>query len=302
MNRRIGRLAALTGGAAMVLAIAGNVAAAGPAKLTAVVATDDTGSPAPGKAWVRVLHGSPDAPAVDVYVDGAKAITGLAFGAITDYTPVPAGDRAIKVCATGSTTVCPIDVPKLSVADGKKYTIAATGLLAGITAQVVEDAPLAGSAKAQVRVVHFSADTPAVDVLTADGATKLVTALAFPKATDYLSLDANTYSVKVCASPADTVCPLGPLPLTVAGGKAYSVFAVGSLTALLATPAPSATPAASATSASSATPASITTPPPTSTLDASTNGTPGSGFGLAFAVLAAVAFASLGLALRISSR
>jgi fructose-1-phosphate kinase PfkB-like protein len=41
---------------------------------------------------------------------------------------------------------------------------------------------------------------------------------------------------------------------------------------------------------------------PTSTLDSSTNGTPGSGLGLAFAALAVVAFATLGLTLRISSR
>jgi len=50
-----------------------------------------------------VLHASPDAPAVDVYVDGTKAITDLAFGSIADYTPVTAGNHAIRVCATGRT-------------------------------------------------------------------------------------------------------------------------------------------------------------------------------------------------------
>ena len=290
MDRRKSRLATLAGGAALVIVIAGNVAAASPAKLTAVVAADDTASPAAGKAWVRVLHGSPDAPAVDVFVDGAKAISDLAFGAITDYTPVPAGDHAVKVCATGSLTVCPIDVPKLTLAEGTKYTVAATGPLAGITAQVIVDAPAVGSAKAQVRVVHFSADTPAVDVLTADGMTKLVTGLAYPKPTDYLSLDAGSYSVKVCASPADTVCPLGPLSLTVAGGKAYTVFAVGSLTALLATPAPSASQAPSMT------------PPPTSTLGATASGSADAGFGLALAALAVIGLASLGATLRLATR
>ena len=265
MFERIRRGAIVAGAAAMLLVVAGNVAAASPAKLTAVVATDDTGSPAAGMAWIRVLHASPDAPAVDVYVDGAKAITDLAFGSITDYTPVTAGNHAIKVCATGSTTVCPIDVPALAVADGIKYTIAATNELAKITAQVITDAPSAAMTdSAQVRVVHFSADTPAVDVLTADGASRVVTNLAYPNASSYLSLPASTYSVKVCAAPGDTVCPLGPLSLTVANGKAYSVFAVGSLTALLATPAPSATPAASMT------------PPPTSTLGStSETSTPG---------------------------
>ncbi len=292
MFERIRRLAIVAGAAAMLLVVAGNVAAASPAKLTAVVAIDDTGSPAAGMAWIRVLHASPDAPAVDVYVDGAKAITDLAFGSITDYTPVAAGNHAIKVCATGSTTVCPIDVPALAVADGMKYTIAATNDLASITAQVIPDAPSASvTDSAQVRVVHFSADTPAVDVLTADGMSKLVTNLAYPNASSYLSLPASTYSVKVCAAPGDAVCPLGPLSLTVANGKAYSVFAVGSLTVLLATPAPSATPAVS------------TTPPPTSTLGSTGDtSTPGSGLALGILALAFVSALGIGVARPLAAR
>ena len=71
MNRRFARLVSLTAAGALALAIAGPVAAAEP--LTAVVASD-AGTPTAGAAWVRVLHGSPDAPAVDVYV-GADLAT-----------------------------------------------------------------------------------------------------------------------------------------------------------------------------------------------------------------------------------
>ncbi|HEX8938803.1 MAG TPA: DUF4397 domain-containing protein [Candidatus Limnocylindrales bacterium] len=252
MVRRIVRLASIAAGAAMLLALAGTVAAASPAKLTAVAVEDSTAAPAAGQAWIRVLHASPDAPAVDVYVDGTKAITGLAFGQIAPaaapgYVPVPAGAHAIKVCATGSTTVCPIDVPALTVADGKKYTIAATDALSRIAAQVIEDAPAAGvGGKAQLRVVHFSADTPAVDVYV-NGTSRIVTGLAYPKATGYLQVDGATYSVKVCASGSTTVCPIDVAALAVANGKAYSVFAVGSLAAATATAAPAATPPTTAT-------------------------------------------------------
>ena len=38
-----------------------------------------------------------------------------------------------------------------------------------------------------MRVVHFSADAPAVDVLTQDGSATVVSALAYPDATEYLS-------------------------------------------------------------------------------------------------------------------
>jgi hypothetical protein len=285
MDHRIGRLAALAGAAAMLVAVAAPVAAASPAPLTAVVALDSTAAPAAGQAWIRVLHGSPDAPAVDVYVDGTKAITALAFGHITDYTPVPAGDHAIKVCATGSTTVCPIEAPALALADGKKYTIAATNELASITAQVLEDAPATDvTDQAQVRVVHFSADTPAVDVIVND-TTKLIAGLAYPNASPYAPVAGGTYSVKVCASPADTVCPLGPLSLTVEAGKAYSVFAVGSLAAMTASPSPSAS----------------MTQPPTDTF-ARTDGTSSGNTPVALLALAAIALASFSVSLPLAAR
>ena len=172
MHRRFGRLAALLGAGALALAISAPAFAAEPAKLTAVVAVDSTDAPPAGKAWVRVLHGSPDAPAVDVKVNDANVLTNVAFGVISDYLPVDAGTYNIKVCAAGTDT-CVIDAD-LTFADGKKYTVAATDLLASIQAQVLEDSATANAEQAQARVVHFSADTPAVDVLTQDGSAKVV--------------------------------------------------------------------------------------------------------------------------------
>jgi len=36
-------------------------------------------------AMVRIIHASPDAPAVDILVDGEKAVSGAEFKAVTDY-------------------------------------------------------------------------------------------------------------------------------------------------------------------------------------------------------------------------
>ena len=231
---RLARAVTMTAAAALFLAVAGPVAAVEP--LTAVVAVDDTGTPAAGQAWVRVLHGSPDAPAVDVKADDADILTDVAFGTISDYLPVDAGTYNIKVCAAGTDT-CVIDAD-LTFEDGKRYTVAATDLVAQIKAQVIEDAATPNDAQAQVRVVHFSADTPAVDVLTQDGSATIVDALAFPDATGYLALDAGSYDLKVCADADNTVCPIDPAALDLAAGTTYSVFAVGSLDALTAEPAP----------------------------------------------------------------
>ncbi len=171
MHRRLARLASLTAAGAIVLALAAPAAAA-----------DD--------AMVRVLHASPDAPAVDIYVNGTKVgapLADLTFGELSAYVALPGGSYAIKVCAVADATVCPIDVPALAIAAGTHYTIAATNNLASIEAQVLVDDPSPTADKAQVRVVHFSADTPAVDVLTQDGAAKVVENLAYPNATGYLT-------------------------------------------------------------------------------------------------------------------
>jgi hypothetical protein len=44
------------------------------------------------QARIRVVHASPDAPNVDVWVNGAVAVSNLAFNDATDYIALPAGD------------------------------------------------------------------------------------------------------------------------------------------------------------------------------------------------------------------
>jgi hypothetical protein len=214
-STRRSRLAALAVAGAALAAFAVPVAAADEAK-------------------VRVLHGSPDAPAVDVYVDGAKVgdpLAGLEFGDISEYVSLPAGTYDLKVCASADATVCPIEADDVTLEAATRYTIAATNVLASIEAQVITDNPAPVAGKAKVRVVHFSADTPAIDVLTQDGGTAVVDGLAYPDATDYQTLDPGAYDLKVCADADNTVCPLDPGSLDLEAGAAYSVFAIGSLTA-----------------------------------------------------------------------
>ena len=252
---RFSRLAGLSTAALLALAVAAPAGAA-------------------DGAQVRVLHGSPDAPQVDVFVNDGKvdALSGASFGDITGYVAVPAGTYSVKVCATADSTICPIGPVDLTFDAGTKYTIAASDLLASIDANVFVDnaSPVAG--KADVRVVHLSADTPAVDVLTQDGSATVVDNLAYPDATDYLRLDPGSYDLKVCANADNTVCPLDPGALDLAGGKAYSVFAIGSL----AGDGLSAVVAVDATAASAPGPAPTT--PPTDTVGAAEPASSGLGF------------------------
>ena len=53
------------------------------------------------KAFVRVVHASPAAGTVDVYVDGSKLLNDFTFGSVTGYVPVAAGSHRIQVAPDG---------------------------------------------------------------------------------------------------------------------------------------------------------------------------------------------------------
>jgi hypothetical protein len=181
-------------------------------------------------ATVRVLHASPDAPAVDIYLDdtAVSALTNVPFATLSDYLDVPSGDHNVKVYATGTTTDPVIDVD-VTLAAGTAYTIAATDAVAAITPQVLVDDPSPDCDTAQVRVVHFSADAPAVDIAPA-GATPdeaVIKNLAYPDASDYVALPGGTYDLEVRPA-GDTAVALDLPGVAVEDCMAYSVFAIGS--------------------------------------------------------------------------
>jgi len=194
-----------------------------------VTAQSPSAEPMADTAKVRVLHASPDAPAVDIYANGAEILSDVPFGVISDYLEVPAGEYQIQVFVASpdpATEGAVIDA-MLTFAAGTMTTVAATNDVATIEAQVIIDAPAPVADMAQIRVVHFSADAPAVDIAP-DGAEPIVAALAYPTATDYLTVPAGDYDLEV--RPAGTMDVALQLdPVTLAAGNSYSVFAIGSL-------------------------------------------------------------------------
>jgi hypothetical protein len=105
------------------------------ANIEAIVLEDDLTSPAQGKAHVRFIHLSPDAPAVDVTLtDGTVVFGNKSFKEFTAFTPLDAGSYDLEVRVAGTTTVA-LDLPVITVESGKIYTVFAKGLLSGNGAQ-----------------------------------------------------------------------------------------------------------------------------------------------------------------------
>jgi LPXTG-motif cell wall-anchored protein len=174
---------------------------------------------------VRAVHASPDAPAVDVWVDGKPAFQNATFKAITPYAALAAGEHKLQVVPAGQTSPAVISTT-LTLADNKDYTVIALGKLANIAPLVLEDnnsAPAAG--KAHVRFVHASPDAPAVDIAVKGGLVVFKN-VAFKGVGDYTPVDAGTYDLQVRLAGTDTVA-LDVPGVKLADGGVYTIFAMG---------------------------------------------------------------------------
>ena len=107
-------------------------------KISAIVLTDDLSAPAAGKAHVRFIHLSPNAPAVDVAVasSGAVVFGNKKFTEYTAFTPLDAGTYNLDVRVAGTSTVALV-LPAITLEAGKIYTVFAKGFLGGSGAQAL---------------------------------------------------------------------------------------------------------------------------------------------------------------------
>ena len=180
------------------------------------------------EANVRVIHASPDAPAVDIWVNGSVAIEGLEFGDATDWIALPAGSYDVAVAPAGADAADAVIEATLDLEGGVNYNVAAVGFLADISATVftTDTADLA-EGQARVQVVHASPDAPAVDIAVAGGPV-LVGDLSFPNASGSLDVDSGTYDLEV--RPAGTEDVALDLPgVALDAGTVYDILAIGTL-------------------------------------------------------------------------
>ena len=101
------------------------------AMIEAVVLEDNLTSPASGKAHVRFIHLSPNAPAVDITTNtGAVVFGNYVFKQASAFTPLDAGTYDLQVRLAGTSTVV-LDLSGIALTAGKIYTVFAKGLVGG---------------------------------------------------------------------------------------------------------------------------------------------------------------------------
>jgi hypothetical protein len=198
--------------------LAGGTAAAA-LILAAGCGGDDDDNNSVAQAKVRVLHASPDAPAVDVTINNNSIAANAPFKAATAFSNTNAGRGTVRVNVAGTSTTVINATPDFNA--GRSYTIIAANKVAAIEPLIIDDdGAVPASGQVKVRVVHGAPSAPAVDVyVTAPnaaltGATPTLAGVPFKTISSVLQVAAGSYQIRVTAAGSkDAVFDAGTVPL-----------------------------------------------------------------------------------------
>ena len=169
-------------------------------------------------AYVRVVLASREG-VVDVLVDGRARIQKLASGEASEYMVLAAGKHTIALHATGKPAA--YFSTSFDVVRGRAMTLAFTTLRADTVPVVFEDKANSNKLKALLAVYNLDAKIGALDVLTADGNTKVFSGVVYGTSA---SIPVNPISIDLIAVKIGDNVPQTRASLAMTQGGTYSIL------------------------------------------------------------------------------
>ena len=171
-------------------------------------------------AQLRVIHASPDAPAVDLYAGKTALAYGVEFGSASSYVSLPAA-ATVHLTARTANSVQKLVTSKADLAAGHRYTAVVSNVAASLQETIYPDqtqpAPVG---QMDVRIIDTATRAGALDLYLVPDSGKLTTtvplrtALSFGESTGYISEPAGTYSLLIVAAGA---VPVSSMPTLSTG-------------------------------------------------------------------------------------
>ena len=184
---------------------------------------------------LRIVMASPDAPPVDILIDGTQVATSLAYTNSTAYLTVKSGSRHIQALTVSSSTS--VFDQTISITASGNETLLLTGAMAKIQSLLLTDGATnttITTGDGKVRVVNASATMGPADVYIVNagaslaGATPASPGLAFDKATDYVLATIVNYQIFM-TQPGTTNAFLSTGPLALIQSQFQTVVAVDAI-------------------------------------------------------------------------
>lgn len=189
-----------------------------------VSAQDDS---ARADATVRVIHASPDAPAVDVLLDGQPLLENVKADSASDYQAITPETHRIQIVPQGQTADSALVDEEIDAAPGAAYIVAVYGRLNDLQGAIIDvDLSEIEPGNARVHLINFSPDAGAVNIGIEGDDANLFEGVDFGKATDYVILDAGDYPIEVRPGDDDMTVALRS-DVTLEEGTVYDLVAIG---------------------------------------------------------------------------
>jgi hypothetical protein len=214
MNKRLLMLAALTAGLLVSLFVGyGSIHAEAP------------------KGYLRVIHVSPNAPAVDIYLNNTALGKPFNFGDTTDFMSMPSGRYTVDLRPAGAAASSqPIYTTDVYLAGGASVNLVALGTLGSGGAQAFKVAAfltnrMPTQGKARVEVIHAAPNLPTIDVLHKDKT--VLTEIKFSKEGDSpLNLEPGPANITAAPTGKSGASVIDLSDAKLEADKIYTVIAV----------------------------------------------------------------------------
>ncbi len=198
----------------------------------------------PANVDFLVIHGSTDAPAVDVFARGIPTpiVPNLAYNETSSYLSVPAGKYILDVNVAGTNLTAFTKVANLTGLEGNAFVVFASGYLSpennnngqgfGLFAALADGnvVELTNPA-AQIQVIHNAADPAAASVDIYYNGDLLIPGFNFREATPFVTVDAEK-EINIGIAPAGSTSAndiIANFPYNLPDGETFVVIANGVL-------------------------------------------------------------------------
>ncbi|MEH7113492.1 DUF4397 domain-containing protein [Neobacillus niacini] len=144
---------------------------------------------------VRFLHTSPDAPDVDIYINGQMKVKHLPFKVASNYLPLKPGKHHIDIYPTGNSVDSVLN-KKITIDPGKSYTLAIIDSVKKMRLLPYLTQPEVPPNESKIRFLHLSPDTGTLDIAVKDRDVVFPN-ITYKQATNYLGIMPMTVDLEV---------------------------------------------------------------------------------------------------------
>lgn len=169
-------------------------------------------------AYVRVILASRTG-VVDILVDERPRIQKLNTGEASEYLVLSAGKHTLTVQPAGKSAAS--FSTKIDVVRGRAMTVALPDLKTDTAPVIFEDKANSNKLKALLAVYHLDSKGGALDVLTADGKTRVFSGVTYGASS---SIQVNPINIDLIATVAGEKVQRGSTSLAMKQGGTYSLF------------------------------------------------------------------------------